>query len=384
MGACLIPLYNDKHPDSDKCPSDANTGLWYDKFCNQWSKSKDSWVLKDNGKKKWLESVQKNRKIGDGDLLAETVGRYIRLVLSLGGKIKFFRNTAPFVTGLGQSHPVETGFTWHHNLGVPYLPGSSLKGVARAWAESWWKGTADEDKSNLIWQIFGSKDENERKVGKLIFFDALPIRPVVLKTDVMTPHYTPYYQNGKNIPGDWYNPIPIPFLTMAPGQIFIFGVAPRKEMQIRDLELALNWLTESLGVMGAGAKTAVGYGCFELVPDVKHIPQSLQKFVASSGDKKSFGGFQVPELNLTPVRQEMEQDGYSDTNKEIFMKALTEKWLDRMEAEEIEISERMEIAEHLAVWYQRERHKQWKKPVGKNLEKVQRIKNVLKKFEKFE
>jgi len=35
--------------------------------------------------------------------------------------------------GLGVPHPLETGITLHHLYGVPYLPGSAVKGVTRAW-----------------------------------------------------------------------------------------------------------------------------------------------------------------------------------------------------------------------------------------------------------
>ncbi|MBK9095192.1 MAG: hypothetical protein IPM84_21030 [Anaerolineae bacterium] len=36
------------------------------------------------------------------------------------------------VTGLGRKGPLEVGFTFHR-YGFPILPGSSLKGLARAW-----------------------------------------------------------------------------------------------------------------------------------------------------------------------------------------------------------------------------------------------------------
>ena len=126
MSEYLTPLYKGEHLKDDQCPFDANTGLWYDKFCNQWKNINGTWNLE---KKKWLESVQKN-KVGDPNLLNEMVIRYIQLVQSLGGEIRFFRNTVPFVTGLGRTHPVETGFTWHYNLGH-ICRVSSVKGCTR-------------------------------------------------------------------------------------------------------------------------------------------------------------------------------------------------------------------------------------------------------------
>lgn len=374
MSSLLIPLYQGGNPDREKCPSDANAGLWYDKFCNQW---KEDWTLGDNGKREWLMSVQ-NGRVGDKYLLKEVVKRFFLLVKSLGGELRFFQNTTPFVTGLGHTHPIENGFTWHYNLGTPYLPGSSVKGTVRDWAESWSRDQV-KDKADVVRRIFGPKNEDNKKAGSLIFFDALPVEPVKLVTDVMTPHYAPYYQQkGQNIPGDWYNPIPIPFLTVAPGQRFVFGVAPRKKEQNGELELTLTWLTKALGLMGAGAKTAIGYGLFELMPHAlaKYVPKELLTVIASGDDAEKAHTAQAPKLKLTPIRQEMEEDGYS-TNDDRFMQALTEKWLDRMEADEITVHERKEIVELLAGWYQKNRIKQWKKPTGKNIDKVQRIKKCL-------
>ena len=197
MSSLLIPLYKGGNLDLERCPSDANAGLWYDKFCNQWD---NNWSLGDNGKKKWLQSVQ-NGRVGDKDLLEEVLKRYIRLVKYLGGEVRFFRNITPFVTGLGRTHPTENGFTWHYNLGTPYLPGSSVKGIVRSWAESWWNGEENDDKNELVRQVFGPENENQKTVGSLIFFDALPVEPVRLETDVMTPHYAPITWMGKMYQG---------------------------------------------------------------------------------------------------------------------------------------------------------------------------------------
>ncbi|MBC7326079.1 MAG: type III-B CRISPR module RAMP protein Cmr6, partial [Moorella sp. (in: Bacteria)] len=73
-------------------------------------------------------------------------------------------------------------------------------------------------------------EADEKKVGSVLFFDALPAGPVKVQADVMTPHYAPYYQpqGVPQPPGDWFDPVPIPFLTVAPGQPFFFALAPRR------------------------------------------------------------------------------------------------------------------------------------------------------------
>ncbi len=66
---------------------------------------------------------------------------------------------APFVTGLGMEHPVENGFAFLWPYGLPYLPGSSVKGALRRAAESL-ALEEDEDRRRgwdlvSIWWLFG-------------------------------------------------------------------------------------------------------------------------------------------------------------------------------------------------------------------------------------
>jgi len=240
-----------------------NTGLWYDKFCNTWPEVTDqySWSLKSykigrediNPKQAWLKTV--TGRIGESKLLGEACERQRLLAEARGVKecVQQFSTVWRFVTGLGRQHPVENGFAWHHTLGVPYLPGSSIKGMMRAWAEQW-EETKDVDRTR---RIFGPK-KNNVSVGNVIFFDALPMSRVNLEEDVMTPHYSPYYQNGKD-PGDWYDPVPIPFLTVAADQAFQFTVAPRSPHNAQsrqDAEQVMEWLEQALAYIGAGAKNS--------------------------------------------------------------------------------------------------------------------------------
>ena len=53
----------------------------------------------------------------------------------VGGTISTFpmRVAWRLSIGLGVPHPLETGIALHHLYGVPYLPGSAIKGVTRAW-----------------------------------------------------------------------------------------------------------------------------------------------------------------------------------------------------------------------------------------------------------
>ena len=243
-----------------------NTGLWYDKFCDTWPDhaGKDFWNLQSrqegkqivNPKMDWMKTVTA-KNVGERDLLTEACLRQARLAAACGMKVVKYSTIWRFVTGLGRQHPVENGFAWHQTLGVPYLPGSSIKGMVRAWAEQW-----EEIKDGN--RIFGDKGE-EVSAGSVIFLDALPSNRVFLEIDVMTPHYSPYYRDGKP-PGDWYDPTPIPFLTVAANQVFQFAVLPRMAQDTQyqeDTKQVLYWLRLALENLGAGAKTAVGYGRFK-------------------------------------------------------------------------------------------------------------------------
>jgi CRISPR type III-B/RAMP module RAMP protein Cmr6 len=108
---------------------------------------------------------------------------------------------------------------------------------------------------------------------------AIPIGPVKLEVDVMTPHYADYYGSG-DVPGDWLSPVPIPFLAVAAGTAFQFGIVPRTTDGKEHLETVAEWLTNALQWLGAGAKTAVGYGRFEVgkleIDPPSHTPASAK------------------------------------------------------------------------------------------------------------
>ena len=184
--------------------------------------------------------------MGDADLLSEYRGRIWQLVVARGGQVWVYKTEERLVTGTGRSHPVENGFVWHPTLGVPYLPGSSIKGLI-----------GQPDRENVL----GSKT----RVGRVICLDAVPTSPVKLEADLMTPHYSPW--SADNPPGDWRSPTPIPFLTAAPGVEFQLAVFPRAKHDSDDMATVGHWLEEALTEMGAGAKTAVGYGRMNLVPE---------------------------------------------------------------------------------------------------------------------
>lgn len=252
----MIPLY--KHERHSSKPEYGNTGLWYDKFCDQWNQNFDT-LKEPDGKKEWIETVTK-APLGNEVEIHDAVKRRKALTENRSGIDLLFRTDGRFVTGLGLNHPVENGFTWHHTLGTPYIPGTSVKGVVRAHTRL----LSEEGKltGEEIDRVFGPDEGNERSVGSIIFLDAIPFKPVKLDCDIMTPHYGPYYSSGKEIPGDWHSPTPIPFLVVDGNQEFLFGLIPRSAEALPDVQIVKGWLKDALDLSGAGAKTNVGYGRF--------------------------------------------------------------------------------------------------------------------------
>ena len=237
-----------------KLYDNGNAGLWYDKFCDQWtfpeSTSGGKIAEFDITKTRWIATVTKGHQ-GNSEELQQFVQRQLNLVKALKGHFAVFTTESRFVTGLGRSHPVENGFAWHPTLGTPYLPGSSVKGLVRAWTK------LDANPAPTLRRLLGDRD----LAGSISFLDAIPIAPVLLEADVMTPHYAGWSKSDP--PGDWRSPTPIPFLTTAAGTQFLFGVVPCSSDIQDDLSAVMSWLRSALEWAGAGAKTAVGYGRFK-------------------------------------------------------------------------------------------------------------------------
>jgi CRISPR-associated protein Cmr6 len=239
-------------------------GLWFDKFCDQWRKDDGGWTMKTakpegsrgeplNPKLEWLRKVlQETSPVGEKHQLEAATKRLVRLAGSVGGDFVVFRTESRFVTGLGRAHPLENGFAWHPTLGTPFLPGSSVKGLVRSWAEA-------EAEPSLRERLLG-KGGSEGHAGAVCFLDALPVGPVRLEVDVLTPHYASW--TTVDPPGDWRSPVPVPFLVTSTGQSFVFAVVPCRGQTSEDVEIVLAWLRQALSWEGAGAKTAVGYGRF--------------------------------------------------------------------------------------------------------------------------
>lgn len=194
------------------------------------------------------------------------------------------KTTWRMVIGLGNESVYETSMTLHHVYGIPYIPGSAIKGVTRNYIIKEVFGEKDGKldlkdaekralKNQAFCDIFGCPKESHYKKamkGKIAFYDSLPITEPIIRPDVMNPHYLDYYSDseGRTPPADYHNPIPIFFLTVKETEFqFIVGI---KEQENKNLKLGefegkllvvvFQWMKKALQEHGVGAKTAVGYG----------------------------------------------------------------------------------------------------------------------------
>jgi CRISPR-associated protein Cmr6 len=133
--------------------------------------------------------------------------------------------------------------------------------------------------------------------GLVTFFDAVPAPQErnLLETDLLNPHYPEFYRDPARVPpSDDQNPTPVYFLAVRHGAVFEFPFLladwpegePRDEAELQRaaalgettrstvLSEVRGWLTDGLKAWGAGAKTAAGYGYFEIIAQADPEPRS--------------------------------------------------------------------------------------------------------------
>jgi len=197
-----------------------------------------------------LESIQDSQVFGEYKLFFE------RWKGSLEGALFLEATTrAPLAIGLGNKTPLENGLAIHHTYGVPYLPGSALKGLARRVAP---KQLSEEDSRVL----FGSAES----AGFIVFWDGWldPAYQKPFQKDVITVHHPGYYKGGQAWPTDFDDPNPVAFLSVRPGVKFHLALSSPDLKATSWLYLAAGLLYYGLEHLGLGGKTNAGYGYFEV------------------------------------------------------------------------------------------------------------------------
>lgn len=312
-------------------------GLHLDKFAESWSEQGVSGGKPSEAVQKPTidRVVQASMQPPAGFDFAKSVARRELVWRQAGARIIQAKTTSALTLHLSRSSALENaGICLHPLYGFVYLPGTGVKGLARAYAETVWLpsqlGENWQTATTPQWDaaldqidaVFGyapyiplrqetleistafvaemdaqrKRRHDERKKlakekpdedttcqdnptksitsasGQVVFHDAWPATWPVLQTDILNNHHAAYYGEG-NPPGDWENPIPVYFPSAMPGVEFRFAISPRRrDESTAELAFAEEWLRGGLQHLGAGAKTNSGYGCFSLAEAAVTLP----------------------------------------------------------------------------------------------------------------
>ena len=322
----FYPFHKDLHEfaESEKF-SYGNFGLWYNKLIpNIGPANKDAFYAcnNDNDKQKRTEFYKTTyNKIKNNNNLTAYLEKkhhwqmhYIQCMEQKGFHCLTFTCTskAPLITGLGETHPSETSIVLDHTLGIPYIPATSIKGIVRfshskqllfddvgVFSDTFVKEIKDKknstklildekNKDTHIPLFFGGDAEGQEGQfqnkyrtyrGSISFLDAYPVSVPEIKTDIINPHYTNYYGDKNNPPGDYEDPIPVNFLIVAPETQFIVRfILDPKSAAYKDQ--FINVIKDAFEIEGVGAKTAIGYGRFEVSENMpNHLKDTFEDYL---------------------------------------------------------------------------------------------------------
>ena len=175
-----FPLYRELQAPLTPIPGTMHLGLWFERFFHGYES--DFGAVDKEGRSAWLRQLDQKQVGARGELQAKAQ-KIAQLAASQGGQARIYQCTAPFVTGMGNPHPLESGFTWHPTLGMPYLPGSAVKGLVRAAVEVAYQG---EDKLALLKPWLIAQGRSHALQGQLAGFGG-QFRAVHQHTDLGVP-----------------------------------------------------------------------------------------------------------------------------------------------------------------------------------------------------
>lgn len=277
MRDALKPLLEQKQPQP---PSSANTGLWLDRFIGDQARRPTQKQERGNQGEDRGEDESRGRlveqvaRISPPDEYRLHFRRWRESLGILGAECREATVQGRMSVGLGGEGVLETSITLHRTYGVPYIPGSALKGLAASFAhkhlsEEWMQG------GRFHRCLFGDTS----LAGYVTFFDALLVAPEsgqmpkALHADVLTVHHKEYYEGRKDAPpADWDSPTPVPFLS-ATGTYLIALASPEGCDEWRNAAFLI--LEAALTHSGVGAKTSSGYGRLKLEPRKKEAGQDI-------------------------------------------------------------------------------------------------------------
>ncbi|MCB4205243.1 type III-B CRISPR module RAMP protein Cmr6 [Deferribacterales bacterium Es71-Z0220] len=372
----MIPIYKEISDIVGKNYNKGNFGLWFNKFVDidvtkfkPDDKSVNKYKTKYDNIKDETESFLGKKHLQQYWFCKAYEKKYD--ILTVHAHL-----SSPMITGIGQTHPGEIGMTFDHTIGVPYIPASSVKGIVRfAHILNMIEDPEnenrilnkeeidDEEDWTFVKHLFG-KGGDKGNVGDVIFLDAYPVKSPELAIDIINPHYQKYYdEKGKTPPGDYLEPVPIKFLTVKTGNQFIFRILIKRDIKLENgvtlTELVKKALDRVLTIEGVGAKTAVGYGRFNIISynEYEKIKSLAQKEIEKTKraieekqiEKKMNSMSEIEKVifNLKSSKDEnfsmeiyQNIDAYSGEDKKKIANALKEKWIELKKWDKKDISKK--------------------------------------------
>lgn len=269
-------------------------GLLLDKYAETWSESATTGSFAGDVQRHVVDGVvQLSQAAPEGLDFKSLRERRHRLWTSLGATIIEAETVGPMTLHLARASALENaGVCLHPIYGCLHLPGSGLKGMTRAFAETVWLSEQNDKISARqdIRHVFGhAEDKGDRQsgsIGNVIFHDAWPAEWPTLQADILNSHHSQYFgASDQNVPppGDWEEPIPVVFLAASPKTRFQFAISPRRRLPPgsdaaaqRLIDLTGRWLAGALEQLGAGAKTTAGYGTFRIISNSQSANDSTR------------------------------------------------------------------------------------------------------------
>lgn len=178
------------------------------------------------------------------------------------------------VVGIGAASVRETSLSLLRPWGLPFIPGSALKGLAShvaneaggVWARPSRPG---EDAGAMHQRVFG----DVKGAGAVTFHDAwcVPSPVTAVVADTMTVHHADYYGSGRP-PADSDEPNPVSFLSALGKYRFALSGPPEA------IDVTFELLKRGLVERGIGAKTAAGYGRSQVEQVRSEVARVLQAY----------------------------------------------------------------------------------------------------------
>ncbi len=274
-------------------------GLWLDRYATYTAPERADQKAPEAWKAGFIQEICQLSNTANTDPYRAFFNRWKKALDDAGAHTRTGTVRTRMVLGLGSEGVLETSIALHRTYGVPYIPGSALKGLLAAYMRKHYASA--KEYAALATFLFGTT----KGAGYLTLYDALYVpgtgfkidrkpvplvewrggglarrqgtgfkidrKPVPLHADVMTVHHAEYYGNKKKPPADSDSPVPVPFLTATGKYCLAMGMpgvdAGEQEQARHWIDFAFEVLAKALDEWGVGAKTSSGYGRLDVLPD---------------------------------------------------------------------------------------------------------------------